>query len=747
MINLIITEINDDIGPGDIVGAFINEAEVEGDDIGKINIGKKKAEVEVAEKIAKHVVRVMDNNDIGGIKVRVRPEDPELMVDKTVLKYVNKYEELVELEREEEMRRHEKEIRNYRPEEREARGRAILHLRGRDEGTAFGNKPLVKFLRQRRGEELPDTEISVGDLVMISRKNPLGANNPTGTVAEKTRYSISVVFDQEPPSFVYGKGLRLDLYVNDITFQRMLEALGKIKKGREWLEEKRDKLLGIESPEWVNKKPQIDWVNKSLNNSQKDSIIKALKAGDFFLIQGPPGTGKTMTAIEIINQAVKQNQSVLAAADSNIAVDNLVERLANSGTGVLRVGHPLRVTPLLREHTLDYRVLDHPDYKTAQDLRVSVQELLDKQDSLTHPSGRWRRGMSNSQIRKYASQNRASRGVPLKKIKEMADWLNIQDKVDDYFSKINRLEDKAVEELVKNADVICTTNSTAGSELMAKFRFDLVVIDEATQSTEPAALIPLLKGDRAVLIGDHKQLPPTVLNQKAEKNGLSISLFERLYQLHGKEFWSLLEVQYRMHDMIMNFSNQQFYDGRLKSSPAVSGHTLADLGINPEDKGSFIDKALASHSPFVFLDTTNMGADERSLPGSNSYDNSVEAEIVLDIVDEAVCLGLTPAQIAVITPYKDQVDLLSRRNKLENLEINTVDGFQGREKEMVILSLVRSNSTKKIGFLRDLRRINVALTRAKRKLVLIGDSNTITCHQMYENLIRYVKDKGLYYKL
>ena len=749
MVKIIISNIDDDIGPGDIVGAFINEANISSDDIGKININNYKAKVEVENDVAQKVLDIMDNNQIGGVDVNVYPENPAELLDESVREYIDKYRKLVELERTEEMERHEIEIKRLSPREREKKGRAILHLSGRDEGTAFGNKPIVKFVRQRQGEQLPDTEISIGDLVMVSKNRPLDENNPTGTVAEKTNYSVTVVFDQNPVSFIYSKGLRMDLYVNDITFQRMLDSLEQLKSADGRLKDLRDKLLGEKSLEWKEDKySALDWVNQDLNSSQKKAVQNSLEARDFYLIQGPPGTGKTMTAIEIINQAIKQDRTILATADSNIAVDNLVERLADSGAEVLRVGHPVRVTPLLREHTLDYKVLEHKDYKKAQELREEAYKLNDEQDKYLHPGGRYRRGMSNKQIKENARKNKAARGVSPSKMKKMAQWLKLQDKIDEYFDQINKLEDKAVDDLIESADVVCATTSTSGSDIMQNRNFDLIVIDEATQSTEPGALIPLIKGNKTVLIGDHKQLPPTVLNQEAADNGLSESLFERLFKIHGEEFWSLLQVQYRMHDKIMKFSNQQFYDQKLKSAPEVSDHELTDLGIKiDQGKKCFTEKALDPYSPVIFFDTANMEADERSLPGSYSYDNPVEAEIVLDILDEALRSGINPEDLAVITPYKDQVDLLNHRNKNGNLEINTVDGFQGREKEMIVLTLVRSNSQNNIGFLRDLRRLNVSLTRAKRKLVIIGDSKTIDKHDLYNNLISYVKNEGLYYSL
>ncbi|MGM0411270.1 MAG: AAA domain-containing protein, partial [Bacillota bacterium] len=382
MIEIIISDIDDSIGPGDIVGAFINEAGISSDNIGKIDIKKYKAEVQLDDDVAKKVINAMDENQIGGVSVKVYPKNPEDLLDEGLREYIEKYRRLVELERTEEMERHELEIKRLSPREREKKGRAILHLRGRGQGKAFGNKAIVKFMRQRQGEKLPDTEISIGDLVMLSKKWPLSDDNPTGTVAEKTNYSITVVFDENPPSFIFDKNLRMDLYVNDITFQRMLDSLDKLKGAEGRLEKIRDKLLGDKDLEWKDENEiECDWVNNDLNQSQKNAVKNSLKAKDFYLIQGPPGTGKTMTAIEIINQAVKRKKTVLATADSNTAVDNLVERLADSGLNVLRAGHPVRVTPLLREHTLDYKVLEHKDYQKAQQIREEALELKDKQDN------------------------------------------------------------------------------------------------------------------------------------------------------------------------------------------------------------------------------------------------------------------------------------------------------------------------------------------------------------------------------
>jgi predicted DNA helicase len=749
MVTLVITEIDKSIGPGDIVGAFINEAGTGSDDIGKINIDKKrkKAEVEVDWESAAKIIEVMDNNQIGGVQVHVEAKNPDDLIDKDIINYYNKFQGLVELERQEEIDRHKLEIKYLSPRERQAKGRTLLNLHGKDNGNTFGHRPLVKFTSKYKGEKLAETQITPGDLVMISLNKPLHPDNPTGTIIEKTSYSITVAFESYPPEFIYNKGVRLDLFVNDTSFQRMFSALEKIKHPEnEMQKRKRDILLGRKKAEI---KDSLDLELEYLNESQIKAVENALAAEDIYLIQGPPGTGKTVTAVELISKAVERGDKVLVAADSNTAVDNLLELLAEKGLNVIRIGHPIRVNKKLREHTLDEIVLEHQDYLEAEKLRDEVSDLINKQESYIYPGGKYRRGLSDQEIRTYAEKDLEHhvRGISPEVIEEMASWLELQEKIDGYFKEIERLENMAVEELLNEADIICTTNITAGSELLENIKFDLSVIDEATQATQPAALIPYLKANKTILIGDHKQLPPTVVNQEAAKNGLSISLFEKLIEIYQGDMSSLLEIQYRMNREIMGFSSIYFYNNSLKAAESAADQKLSDLGLKIDEEDCFTAKALKSEYPLVFLDTKEMRANERSFEGSNSYDNPVESEIVLDILDRAIKSSLNEDDIAVIAAYKDQVDLINQHNKFKDVEIDTVDAFQGREKEMIIFSAVRSNDESNIGFLRDLRRLNVALSRAKRKMIFIGDSSTISKNDAYDKLLKYIKKSGLYYSL
>ncbi|MGM0509311.1 MAG: IGHMBP2 family helicase [Fusobacteriota bacterium] len=743
MKEIIITGIDKRVGPGDIVGAFINEAGISPKDIGKIDINKGKAKVEIKNDKVSKVVQKMNGNKIAGVKVTVQGDKPP--EDMTKLeKYVSKYKSLVEMERKEEMERYQKEMNNLSGYVREKKGRAILHLSGRDQGEVLGGKYKVKFVRQKRGEQLPDTEISVGDLAMISKGDPK-AKNPTGTVIDKTRYSLDVVFDSQPPKFVYKKGLRLDLYVNDIAYQRMLEAIDNLQNAKGRLKALREKILESKKVKFLPEE-DVEYFNKDLNNSQKRAVKSAIFIEDFLLIHGPPGTGKTMTAIEVIQQYIKRGETVLATADSNTAVDNMVERLVDRGVNALRVGHPARVSKLLQEHTLDFKLEENEKYKKAIELRKKAKKMSEKQDDHTFPSGPNRRGLGDSQIKSLAQKGSSSRGVHPKKIQSMAEWLKIQYEVNKMFEKINKLEEEAVEDLIWKADVVCSTNVTAGSDILANDKFDLVLIDEATQSTEPSALIPFIKGDRVVMAGDHKQLPPTVLNQEAKKE-LSKSIFERLLDLYGDEIKETLTVQYRMNEDIMEFSNREFYDDILEAHEKVKNWTLSDLNLNENiETTGLIKKVIKSESPINYIDTYNLNTNEKSRNGSKSLKNQKEAELVQKLIESFLKMGISPREVSAITPYKDQVHLIERLVENKNVEINSVDGFQGREKEVIIISLVRSNETGNIGFLKDLRRLNVSLTRAKKKLIIIGDSNTLKSEDIYNRLIEYIKDKEGYLK-
>ncbi len=634
---------------------------------------------------------------------------------------------LVEIERREEMRRYMDEIRRMSGAKREKMGRAVLNLRGRDAGRGLGGVYLVRFSRS----DFPETEISVGDVVLLSR-GKVSERNPQGIVYEKGKRYITVAFTARPPRYLYSKGIRMDLYASDVTFRRMLSALESLSSREDLL----PLLLGSEE---LEEPPhgRIRFFNSKLNESQRAAVVKSLSAKRLFLIHGPPGTGKTTTIVESIVQHVHLGHRVLATADSNVAVDNLVDKLRDY-VNVVRVGNPARVTKALLEHTLDYIVQFQEEYIAAKRIWEEIDALVEERDRYTKPSPQWRRGLSDDEILHLARRGAGTRGVPAEKIRSMAEWLKLQRKIEGLAKKAKELESRAVRRILQNADVICTTNSTAGSELLEDFQFDTLFIDEATQSTEPSCLIPLVKARKLIMAGDHRQLPPTVMSYDARS--LQYTLFERMHDIYGRRITQLLDTQYRMNESIMEFSNIHFYGGALKAHESVKNITLRDLGVRVDDANPW-KEALDPDFPVVFIDTCGT-MPERQRPGSTSYENEGEAKMVRELVFSLLKSGVKERDIGVITPYDDQVELLRSIIDAEEVEIKSVDGFQGREKEVIILSFVRSNASGNIGFLWDGRRLNVSLTRAKRKLIMIGDAGTLRRNEMYHSLIQHVEKKG-----
>lgn len=738
---LLVRKLTHGIGTGDVVGALTNQTNLSPDAVGNIEFDDTFAEIEILQDTDSYEHERIESIGSGEVEVAQWGENSW----ETLSSYVSKYRELVRIERKEEMERHEREIKTTSGHEREKMGRALLHMRGKDAGEDLGGKKMVKFSRNRKGEKLPETEITVGDLVTLSKNDPLRDDNPTGTVAEKTNYSITVAFKPPSDGFIFQKGLRADLYVNDITYQRMLDVLEKLPFHRERSQVK--KLIGLLPIEEV-KPGGFDQASDKLDPSQVQAVRRGVNANSFFCIHGPPGTGKTTTLSSVIEELVSRDVSVLATAASNTAVDNMVEFLSEKDLEVVRVGHPARITPFLREVSLDYRVQENTKYEKSRELREEARELQDEQDSYQFPSGRYRRGMSDMQIHQLAEKGSGSRGVSRDKIQEMSTWLKLQEEIDRLYERSKELEDEAIDEVITSSDVVCTTNSTAGSELMANRSFDVTVIDEATQATEPSCLIPINKSKRVILAGDHRQLPPTILAEEAKKE-LQVTAFEKLVSREGDKLRETLLTQFRMHRKIMQFSNERFYNGKLKADPSVADHTLGDLDLDSkalEGREEWILQALAPDRPVVFLDTAGLEGKERQRQGSTSRENRTESEIV-EKVTVPLMDRLEPREIGVISPYDDQVDLLKSRLNEKDLEVKTVDGFQGREKEVIIISFVRSNPGNQLGFLTDERRLNVSLTRARRKLMMVGDSSTLSSHETYNNLLKFVQNNGSFLSL
>jgi len=639
-----------------------------------------------------------------------------LFVFKDVKEYKEYWSKLIEKERLAEKEFHLNEIKRLSGTERQKKGRAVLGLRMKYVGEFLDFK-VYRFNRNN----MPEHQIKVGDIVLVSKGEPLKFNQEV-TVSGIGKNFIEV-YSKEP--IFRSKLYRLDLFVNDITFKRMQKALEKIENGECRIDN--EILIGKKEPEVV----EINEESEVLNESQNKALKRCIKS-EIFLIHGPPGTGKTTTLSEVIKKHI--GKKILVAADSNVAVDNLMEKLKDFN--IVRIGHPAKIESNLMKYSLDVRIRRDKRYKEVEKILKKIDDLKHLQDKRTKkPTPGRRRGMSDEEILALAKSNKGKRGVKAEWIKEMAEWIKIQQKINKLYDEKNNKTKEIMNDILDKAEIIFATNSTVGGEFLEERTFDVVFIDEAAQAMEPSTLIPLIKAKQVIFAGDHKQLPPTILSND---NRLKISIFERFSNLYKKAVHTL-EVQYRMNEKINNFPSCEFYECKVKTFEKIKNITIKDLGIKEDDYLGF--------EPVVFFDTKGKFLEAIKKDSLSKY-NPLEAEFVKNLVDRLIENGAEPQHIGVITPYKDHEEyikkLLSSKFQVPGVEVKSVDGFQGREKEIIILSLVRANENEEIGFLSDIRRLNVAITRAKRKLIVVGDAKTISSNIVYKRLIDYIKNNGKY---
>ena len=638
-------------------------------------------------------------------------------------KYIKNLIRLINFERDAEIDLMTYEISTMSGQKREELGRAINKVKGKSLGKELGLQ-IVQFGRS----DVIDTEISVGDMVLISTDNPL-RSDLTGTVTEKGARFIKVAFEKRVPKWAIKKKVRIDLYANDITFRRMEDNLKHLSlKGKNALEY----ILNERNPKKNRDTPYISYIDESLNESQKSAIENALSCENFFLIHGPFGTGKTRTLVELISQETRQGHKVLATAESNAAVDNILERLMdNKKLTLTRLGHPQRVSKHNISQTLAFKVENHKLNKKIKRIHKKIDNLIGKRKVHTKPTPQYRRGLGDYDILHYASKGKGSRGVSAEKIKSMAKWIEINQEIDEAHDEIKRIENRMIKDIVDSSDVILATNSSAALESIARVKFDVAIIDEASQATIPSVLIPIAKAHRFILAGDHKQLPPTIISDRAHE--LSKTLFEELIRIYPFKS-QLLNTQYRMNRLLMKFPNEEFYDNNLKSDSSVDNININDI-LDSNQK----EEAL------LFIDTSDVDFDgETHLKDSKSIVNKLEADICVQITQDYLNDGIEESDIGIISPYADQVKIIQ---DMTPVEVKTVDGFQGREKEIIIISTVRSNINGNIGFLKDLRRLNVAITRAKRKLIIVGNKDTLIANPTYKRLIEFCEGESLLVKI
>lgn len=490
--------------------------------------------------------------------------------------------------------------------------------------------------------------------------------------------------------------LGIQLYFDETSYKLMFEALRNVisaKNNR--LAELRDIFHGQQlSSEFTFHPVRFPWLNKT----QEDAVNKVLHAKDVAIVHGPPGTGKTTTLVEAIYETLHRENQVMVCAQSNMAVDWISEKLVDRGVSVLRIGNPSRVNDKMLSFTYERRFESHPDYTQLWSIRKAIRDLY--------------------------SQNRKG-----------ADRENIRQKINSLKDRATELEIRINESLFSEARVIACTLVGSANRILIGHKFGTLFIDEAAQALEAACWIPIRKADRVILAGDHCQLPPTIKSPLALKGGLGNTLMQCVVA-NKPETVSLLKVQYRMNNDIMQFSSDWFYGGMLQSAPEVKYRSILDYD-----------------TPITWINTEGMDCNEEFIGENYGRINKPEAELSLAKLKEYIeKIGRErfldeKIDIGIISPYKAQVQYLRQLLKKDSyfkpyrqyITVNTVDGFQGQERDVILISLVRANEEGQIGFLNDLRRMNVAITRARMKLIILGDVSTLTRHPFYKRLYNYVE--------
>lgn len=685
---------------GEVLEWLVSTGGVERKRVGRIDLQGTTAIVEVPEGWETRLAKTLDGAEFRTGRLRVwsgRAESRGSDED-----HFQRLARLLDLESRAEAAQAAEKLARLSGHEAERSGLCLCDLVIVEESSGLGGRCLLTLAKRNRTLDLPWTRLQSGSPVVLRAEDSAPSAGSRGIVCDRGDRSLRLALD-EPPDEAEGAKLRVELSGDETARLRQQAALERARTAqRDRLAELREVLAGT-APSFDEEKEYAP-LDPSLNPSQQSAVQFALTARDLAILHGPPGTGKTTTVVELIRQAVRRGDKVLACAPSNLGVDNLLERLVAHGERVLRLGHPARVLPQLQEHTLDLVVDQHDAVRQAKKLAREAFQLFRK-------AGKWTRAKPEP----GAKRDMRAEGRAL-------------------LEDARKLEAHAVEQVLNGADIICATLTGLDSEVLGRRVFDLAVIDEACQSPEPACWIPLLRAQRVVLAGDHCQLPPTVVSPDAAAAGLGVSLMERLVALHGAAVTRRLRVQYRMHDAIMRFSSREFYEDDLEADAAVAGHRLCDL--------PGVAASPLTEMPVEFIDTAGAGYDEEVEPDGESRQNPEEARLVVRKVEALLAAGVKPEDIGVIAPYAAQVRRLREMLRVPGLEIDSVDGFQGREKEALVVSLVRSNAENEIGFLADVRRLNVALTRARRKLLVIGDSATLAAHPFFQRLFAYFDEVG-----
>jgi superfamily I DNA and/or RNA helicase len=638
-------------------------------------------------------------------------------------KELRRVQSLLKLEQEEDLAQFKLKNAKASIQERQQRGLTWYPVTITSEDVGFGGKVVLELERPAGQQGLHLFQVGKNAALFGNIPGRAATDRPTlsGVITSVRRNKLTLTTSKEDlPDWVSEGGkLGIDLTFDEVSYREMDYALGKVMGAYgDRLADLRDILLGAKPARFRQEKADDLFYPSPLNESQLAAVRHVQAAQDIAIIHGPPGTGKTTTLVQAILETIRRERRVLVCAPSNTAVDLLTEKLAERGVNVIRMGNPSRVSDLLLEHTLDAQVMAHKRYGELRSMRQTAEQYREE---------------AGKHVRNFGWEEREHR----RHLKEEAKALH---------QEADGLERYITEDLLDQVQVITCTLVGASNRNIRHLTYETVFIDEAAQALEPGCWIPIAKANRVVLAGDHQQLPPTVKSERA--GALRETLFEKAIN-RQPEASRMLTVQYRMHEQIMQFSSEQFYDGRLVAAP-----TVAHAGLDA------YDLQFAPDLPVEFLDTAGFGMQEITIPESRSTANPEEADLLLrrlaqllEPYDQAEHEN-DPLSIGVIAPYRAQInylkDAVEENDELSGLllhrqlSVGTVDSFQGQERDIIAISLTRSNSNGEIGFLSDIRRMNVAMTRARKKLLLIGDSSTLGAHPFYKAFLDYVERVGGY---
>lgn len=616
------------------------------------------------------------------------------------------------VEQKEDFELHKAWLEKSNIQERKKNGVTWFPLRIIETGYGLGAYPFMVVERNTTDQQYQHKFQNASPVNLFSAapgNEQEGINGVVGYV-DGQRMKITFYTDELPDWTDDGK-LGVNVMFDTKTYDEMFKALNyliNVEKGR--TRELRDIILGAKEARFIS--PKIQPHSALLNESQNEALRSIVAATDIAAVHGPPGTGKTTTLVETISELLKEEKQILVCAPSNAATDHLAGSLRDKGLRVVRIGNLAKVEQDNSELTIDALLNRERDFKQIKELKKRAVEL---------------RKMGGKYKRSFGREEAEQRKLIMQEAKNLN-------------KEARELENYLVEKVLDNAQVIACTLIGSASNYLEDRKFSTVVIDEAGQGIEPAVWVPILKAEKVVLAGDPFQLPPTVKSRNAEKMGLTITLLEKVIKRHTRV--DLLRTQYRMNEQIMAFSNRKFYDNKLEAADAVRNWTIE-----------------GSEQVVEFIDTAGCGFEEKPGESNESLCNPGEIDIIKKHLE------LLPGgnySIGIISPYRAQVELLEEAfgtgknksiedeselhtaKKKDNITVNTVDSFQGQERDIIYISLVRSNETGEIGFLRDYRRMNVAMTRARKKLVIVGDSATLGNDRFYSEFLEYAESIGAY---